>query len=223
MNRSSCALLAFATMSGGCALDTAVGVREPTTAAPALQRIAARPTSSGALYSDASFRPLFEDRRARLVGDTLTVSINEKLSASTKSATSSSRSGSVAVDVPLIKGLPGKSFQGAGLEAESDNKFDGKGEASSNNVFSGTITATVVDVLPNGNLVVSGEKRLGVSRNTETLRFSGVVSPAHITAANVVSSTQVADARLEYKGGGSISEAQVIGWMARFFLTFLPF
>ena len=82
---------------------------------------------------------------------------------------------------------------------------------------------TVIEVLPNGNLLVSGEKQIGINQGSEFVRFSGVVNPATISPANAVSSTQVADARLEYRGNGYIDEAQTMGWLARFFLTFLPF
>ena len=81
----------------------------------------------------------------------------------------------------------------------------------------------MIEVLPNGNLVVSGEKQIGIAHNSETLRFSGVVSPATILAGNTVTSTQVADARIDYRGSGYIDEAQVMGFLARFFLTILPF
>ena len=82
---------------------------------------------------------------------------------------------------------------------------------------------TVVDVLPNGYLLVSGEKQIGTNREVQTIRFSGVVNPATILSGNLVSSSQVADARVEMRGQGAVDEAQVMGWLARFFLTFLPF
>ena len=85
------------------------------------------------------------------------------------------------------------------------------------------ITATVVEVLANGNLVIAGEKQIGIRRNSEVLKFTGVVDPAQIQPGNVISSTQVADARLDYRGGGYIEEAQVKGWLSRFFDSFSPF
>jgi flagellar L-ring protein precursor FlgH len=81
----------------------------------------------------------------------------------------------------------------------------------------------VIEVLPNGNLRVAGEKQIGIRQNSEVLRFSGVVDPERIQAGNVVSSTQVADARLDYRGGGYIEEAQIQGWLARFFNSWSPF
>jgi flagellar L-ring protein precursor FlgH len=122
-----------------------------------------------------------------------------------------------------VKGLPGKSFQGATLDASGSNTFEGKGATAADNLFTGTITVTVVEVLLNGNLVVSGEKQIGITHNSETLRFSGVVNPVTILAGNTVASTQVADARIDYRGSGYIDEAQAMGFLERFFLTILPF
>ena len=119
--------------------------------------------------------------------------------------------------------MPGKSFQGADLSASSDTSFNGKGESASNNDFTGTITVTVVEVLSNGNMVVSGEKQLGINQGSEFIRFSGIVNPNNIIAGNTVSSTQVANAHIEYRANGYIDSAQVMGWLSRFFLTFLPF
>jgi flagellar L-ring protein precursor FlgH len=90
-------------------------------------------------------------------------------------------------------------------------------------VFTGTITVTVIEVMPNGNLLVSGEKQVSIGAGTEYIRLSGIVNPYFINAANTISSASVADARIEYKESGVISEAQVFGWLARFFMSVLPF
>ncbi|HNQ76552.1 MAG TPA: flagellar basal body L-ring protein FlgH, partial [Pseudothauera hydrothermalis] len=104
---------------------------------------------------------------------------------------------------------------------ESD--FSGSGAAAANNAFNGTITVTVIDVYPNGNLLVSGEKQIAINQGQEFIRFSGVINPNVVTAANTVQSTQVADARIEYKGSGFIDEHNTIGWLHRFFVAILPF
>lgn len=206
----------------GCVTTTPpTAVHQPMTVRPE-PRSAVAP-SPGAIYSVASARPLFEDRRARFVGDTITISIAEKVQASKKSDTKAERTHSVAVAVPTVNGLPFKSAEGIGLAATDTNKFGGKGENSSSNDFTGTITVTVIEVLSNGNLLVSGEKQIGLKEGEEFIRFSGIVNPNNITSANVVTSTQVADARIEYKANGFIDSAQVMGWLGRFFLTFLPF
>ncbi len=205
----------------GCASSNSISVHQPLTVRPPAPKAAVY--SNGGIFAAGNYQPLFEDRRARNVGDTLIISINEKINASKDSTTKTDRTGSITASVPTLAGLPGKSFQGASLDAKSANSFEGKGESASNNSFTGTMTVTVLEVLPNGNMLVSGEKQIGINRGTEFIRFSGVVNPATIVAGNVVSSTQVADARIEYRANGPIDEAQVIGWLSRFFLTFMPF
>lgn len=212
----------FALALSGCVMPWRyVEVREPLTAQPVVATIP--PSANGAIFQTASYQPLFEDRRARRVGDTLTININEKLNASKSAATTATRTGSTTFSVPEVKGIPGKSFQGASLKANSANDFEGKGDSDANNLFTGTITVTVIEVLPNGNLIVSGEKQIGINQGSEFVRVSGVVNPVNILPGNVVSSTQVADARLEYRGTGYINEAQTMGWLARIFQSILPF
>ena len=217
------AIMVAPVLLAACAPFPKVDVREPTTARPpSLQRTA---PVNGAIYQQAAFRPLFEDTRARFVGDLLTINISENFAASQEKKSSTSKTGSVTADTPAVKlpiggSLGANAFSAAG---SSSNTFDGKGSTNSTNAFTGTITVTVVDVLPNGNLIVSGEKQIGNNRQVETVRFSGVVNPVNIVNGNTVSSTQVADARIEMRGQGQVDEAQVMGWLARFFLTFLPF
>jgi flagellar L-ring protein FlgH len=107
--------------------------------------------------------------------------------------------------------------------SKSANSFEGRGGTESANRFEGSITATVVEVLPNGHLVVAGEKQIGVNQNVDVLRFSGTVDPRQIQAGNVVPSTRVANARIESRGRGAQGEALSIGWLGRFFLSVMPF
>jgi flagellar L-ring protein FlgH len=125
--------------------------------------------------------------------------------------------------VPTIKGVPFRTLQGLSIVGNSSNKFAGQGASSSSNNFTGTITVTVIQVLGNGNMIVSGERQIGINQGSEFVRFSGVVNPTNIINGNTVSSTQVADARIEYRGNGYIDEAQTMGWLSRFFLTVAPF
>lgn len=214
-------LFALLWLTGCSVLSPHVEVVEPTTARAQPAPVPA--VANGGIFQTASYRPLFEDRRARHVGDVLVIQLNEKLNASKRAASSAEKSGDISFNVPIVRHLPGKSFQHAELAAQSANDYTGKGATESSNLFTGTIAVTVLEVLPNGNLLVSGEKQIGISKNTETLRFSGVVNPASIMPPNTVSSTQVADARIDYRGAGYIDEAQAMGWLSRFFLTFLPF
>lgn len=221
MRRSALVLFAvlLATLAG-CAATPPTAVHQPMSARPVPR--AENLAANGSIYQPGA-RSLFEDRRARYVGDTLTINIVEKNAASTKSNTKNERTTSLAASVDTLNGVPGKSFLGMGVDASNSHKLDGKGESVANNAFTGTITVTVIETLPNGNLMVSGEKQVAINQGQEYIRFSGVVNPNNITATNTVTSSQVADARIEYKASGQLDEAQVMGWLARFFLTFLPF
>jgi len=205
----------------------AVEVHQPLTARPAPQPAPAG--GNGAIFQTAAaatgavYQPLFEDRRARAVGDTLTIAINEKINASKQASSTTDRSGSTKFEIPVIKTPTGHTYQGGAITGSSGQAFEGKGDSSANNVFIGSIAVVVVEVLPNGNLLVSGEKQIGINQGSEFVRLSGVVNPTTIMAGNVVSSAQVADARIEYRGTGYIDEAQTMGWLARAFQSVLPF
>lgn len=219
---------ALGLLIAACATTPPANVHQPMSARSAPPP--ARMAENGAIYQARyagqpgySHRPLFEDRRARSVGDVLTININETTAASKKSGSTAARTGSSEMSVTGLAGLPGKSLLGSNLAAHSASTFEGKGDSASNNAFTGIITVTVIEVLPNGNLLVSGEKQIGINQGSEFVRFSGVVNPSMVSSSNSVSSTQVADARLEYRGNGYIDEAQTMGWLARFFLSFIAF
>ena len=213
---------AAALLLAACAPDAMrrVEVAHPMTVRPIPPVV--RQTNAGAIYQPATYQPLFEDKRARNVGDLLTISINEKVSASKTASSTANRAGSMDFVVPDAQ-IGGRGIKGGSLSATSKNDFEGKGDSAANNVFTGTITVTVIDVLANGNLGVSGEKQIGINQGSEFVRLSGVVDPRFILANNSVSSTQVADARLEYRGAGYIDEAQTIGWLSRVFMSVMPF
>jgi len=206
-----------------CTTVPPTNVHQPMTARPQPrpEQLAAALASTGSIYQAGASRTLFEDRRARHIGDTITVTITENTSAATKSNANVAKTGSINASIGPNLNLPGKTL--TELKANSSNIATGKGDAAANNVFTGTITVTVVEVLPNGNLLVSGEKQVAIGHGQEYIRLSGVVNPFFVNAANTIASSQIADARIEYKESGAISEAQVMGWLARFFLTALPF
>ncbi len=181
------------------------------------------PVATGSLYRPASYRPAFEDRRARYVGDILTILIVENVAASQKQSSSVDKTGSTSSSITAFPFLKGSSLAKLDVEAGSSNAFEGKGGTESANTFSGSITATVVEVRPNGHLVVTGEKQIGVNQNVDVLRFSGTVDPRSVGAGSVVASTQVANVRVESRSRGQGAEAQIMPFLARFFLTLLPF
>lgn len=181
------------------------------------------PEPNGSIYQGGQgYEPLFEDRRPRRVGDILTIVLNEKVSASKSSASNASNSSSSALTTTLLpKGL--ENLADYALDIEGENDFAGSGDSRANNNLSGTITVTVMDVLPNGNFKVAGEKTIGINQGTEFIRFAGVVNPRTISGENTVPSTMVADARIEYTGKGYINDAQRMSWLQRFFVIAGPF
>lgn len=190
---------------------------------PALPQEPPRPpVAQGAIFNATNYRPLFEDHRARLPGDTLTVQIVEKVSATQKSSSSVDKSGSVSATVSALPGVNPNSFARAGAAGNSANTFAGKGQVENSNDFSGTITVVVREVLPNGHLLIAGEKQIGVNQNVDVLRFSGQVDPRSIQPGNSVPSAAIASVRLEQRGRGAQAEAQAIGWLSRVFLSLLP-
>jgi len=190
--------------------------------APQVPVAAVRP-ATGSLFNPARYRPLFEDRRARMQGDTVTILIVENVSASQKSTSTIDKKGSSKAGVSAFPLLSANSFTRASVAGESATDFSGKGGTQSANTFQGSITATVVEVQPNGHLVVTGEKQIGVNQNVDVLRFSGTIDPRSIQSGSVVSSTQVANVRIESRGRGAQQESQVMPWLGRFFMNVLPF
>jgi len=195
-----------------------VGSPPPVVAAPAPVLVQA----NGAIYQAAAYRPLFEDHRARLPGDTLTVLIVEKVSASQKSTSSIDKSGTLSGAITALPGTSPSSFARATIGGSGNNAFGGKGATESSNDFSGTITVLVTGVLPNGHLLIQGEKQIGVNANVDVLRFSGQVDPRAIQSGNTVPSAQVANVRVEHRSRGQQADAQVMGLLGRFFLNVLP-
>lgn len=214
--------LVCAALGAGCASISPAQVEMHAAAVQAAAPVAEPVATRGAIFQSASYRPLFEDRRARLVGDTLTIAIEEQVTASQQSTSKIDRSGSLAAG---ITALPYASAALLGqLSASGASTVGGNadGKTDTANTFSGSITVLVRQILPNGNLLVTGEKQIGVNQNVDVLRFSGIVNPATIGKGNMVSSTQVAEARLEQTKRGDIGRVQGLGWLSRFFLSVAP-
>ena len=205
-------------LAGCSTLYPRVEVDEPThTAPPPLVEL---PPASGSIFQAASYRPLFEDHRARLPGDSLTVRIVERVNASQKSTSSIDKSGKLSGGITALPGINATKVLGrASVDAGLSNTFGGKGATENSNDFTGTITVVVREVLPNGHLVIAGEKQIGVNANVDVLRFSGQVDPRSIQVGNTVQSGQIANVRLEHRGRGAQADAQTVGWLQRVFFS----
>jgi len=215
----------FAALLSSCAQvqpTPPTSVHQPMSARPATASVVR--AANGAIWQPGLETSLLEDRRARRVGDIITVNLVERTSAQKNANTNTNRASSMSGGLTASSSkLPLSGLAGLTAEAGSKSAFEGKGAAAANNAFSGTITVTVVDVLTNGNLLVSGEKMLTINQGNEFIRFSGVVNPNNVSASNTVQSTQVADARIEYRGSGFVEEANSMGWLQRFFSAIKPF
>ncbi|MDD3608507.1 MAG: flagellar basal body L-ring protein FlgH [Halothiobacillaceae bacterium] len=191
----------------------AVLPQEPLVATPA--------QINGAIFNPVQADSLFTDMRPYRVGDILTVLLSEQTNASKSATTSTGKSQSVDVGVTRLLNVP-IDWANAGIEGERD--FKGTGDSSQKNNLSGNITVTVARVLPNGNLMIQGEKFLSLNQGTEFVRLSGIVRPSDIKPDNTVESTRVANARIAYGSDGVINDANNMGWLARFFNSpYMPF
>ena len=204
----------------------------PIVEAPAHATLAsARPT--GSLFHAGSYRPGFEDPRARYVGDLVTIAIQEKIDARQGSKSNVDRKSGAEGGITGLPILPtklvGKIADHSKLGAEYGSNFKGSGDTSSNNEFESSITAVVTEVLPNGHLVITGEKQVGVNRSVDVLRFSGIIDPRNLRrgagghAGSVIDSRYVANLRVVSRGLGDQAEAQAVGWLARAFNAVSPF
>lgn len=199
-------------------------VTQPVSSRP--QQTVITQANNGAIFQAGTAKLLFEEPNARRVGDILIIAIEESLSAVNSANSGTDRSGSLTLggttNLPYMPSIMSKMLE-ASADVSSGNTFSGKGQTNSSNTFRGTIAVTVIDVLSNGNLVIGGEKQIAVNGQTSSIRFTGVVNPSDIRAGNTVSSTRIADARIEQLGQGAIADANTMGWMQRVFLSVWPF
>jgi flagellar L-ring protein precursor FlgH len=176
--------------------------------------------NSGSIYLSGYSKTWFEDVTARQVGDLLTVILDEQTDASKQASTGITKDNSTSISAPTILGnditLAGNPLS---TSLESANDFSGKSDSSQSNKLRGSITVTVSRLLPNGNMVVQGEKWIAINQGDEYVRLTGIVRPVDITPNNSVLSTQVGNAQITYRGKGAPAEANAMGWLARFFNT----
>ena len=175
---------------------------------------------NGAIFSAGHDVALFEDVKARHVGDILTIVLQEETQASKSASTSTNKSTDFSAENPTVLGRAA-SFKGGKYTLEnllsSDNSFSGDGDSSQSNSLTGNVSVVVTEVLPNGNLRIQGQKILTINQGDEQVRLAGVVRPGDIRSDNTVLSTQVADAHFVYAGTGVIADANTMGWLARIF------
>ncbi|MGR9105735.1 MAG: flagellar basal body L-ring protein FlgH [Gammaproteobacteria bacterium] len=179
------------------------------------------PQNDGAIYQAATDVRLFEDRVARRVGDVLTVVLVENTNVTKNDQTNQRKNSDTSLDTPIVFGYP-MSFMEQNIAM--DRKLTANNRDTQNYNLHGTLSVTVVEVLGNGNMVVRGEKRLGLTGGNEYVKFSGIVRPVDVDVANTVPSTSVADATIVYEGEGQMADTKKQGWLQRFFNSpYFPF
>jgi flagellar L-ring protein precursor FlgH len=219
------AVICLAVLVSGCALVPPEPVVTGPLTAPPPAPIPATAIPNGSIYQPTAYGnyPLFEDRRPRNVGDIVTVLIQEKTNAAKNVQTSTDREGDAGFGITTAPDMLPSNILNNTFDMSGNNSSQGKGSTRADNTFQGTLTTTVIGVLPNGNLQIAGDKQLAINRGSEHIRFSGVVDPRSITGSGTVLSTQVADARIEFRSQGVMDEVQTMGWLQRFFLNISPF
>jgi len=198
------------------ACNTPLPKREPSFSPVAPADLRPPQQSSGGIYQAGYDNRLFEDHTARRVGDVLTVSLNENTQSKKAANSQDSKDDSISVSLPTLFGL-GAILLGSDMKTSmySSKSFKGKGNAGQSNNLNGRISVTVVEVLPNGNLKIRGEKRVALNEGDEFVRLSGIVRPVDISPSNIIDSGKIADATFMYTGEGAMADASAKGWVSR--------
>lgn len=182
---------------------------------------------TGAIYNNAGHSlVLFEDLRARQVGDILTVRLVEATDAAKSSDTTLDKSNSTVIDDPVLFGQMRDwgNDNNLSFDLSSESEFDGQSASNQSNSLQGSITVTVAKVYPGGNLYVQGEKWIQINQGSEYIRLRGIIRPVDIDTDNSILSTKVADARISYGGTGATADVNKVGWLSRFFISpYWPF
>jgi len=176
--------------------------------------------SPGAIYNAASVNFLLEDQKARRVGDILLVNLTESTQASKNADTNLKKDDSISIANPTILGTTPSALNGRVSLATNiapKREFQGQSDSKQSNNLNGDITVTVVQVYPNGYLLVRGEKWITLNQGREFIRLTGIVRPDDITAGNSVTSNRIGNARIEYSGTGALADSNTQGWLGRFF------
>mgnify|MGYP002777866638 CR=1 FL=1 len=188
---------------------------------PALPTAPVPPAApTGSLYNPATFAGLVTDRRARRVGDLITIRLVERTRAAKSASADSGRDSDNALRFPPA--IPFADTLNRATQGGSSQSFSGSGSAEQNNELFGELTVTVAEVLPGGVLRVAGEKRLLLNRGEEHLQLTGLVRVDDLGFDNSVPSTRVADARIRFGGTGQVADNSRQGWLARFFAKISP-
>ncbi len=184
------------------------------------------PSANGAIFHAGYDTGLFQNPTAHNVGDIVTILLQEATTAQKSSQTDTAKATKDSLSAPSLLGLPmsinGHSFLSGSIN--NANSFSGAGDSKQSDSLVGAITVTVVRRLPNGNLVVRGQKLVQINTGEEYVRLQGIIRPVDISPDNTISSQEVADAQIAYGQTGALADANQPGLLSRFFNSpWLPF
>ena len=221
--------LALLNLVSGC--STYIENRASEAFEPVFPTVSLAPDTTrktGAIYQAGEGGLFSKDRRARKVGDILTVDFNEVFSATKAQTAASAKSDSFELSLPL--GLPNVITGGLAngdpnnaLTTSTAQAFSGSGNAAQSNSLTGRLSVTVVRVFDNGNLGILGQKELTLNNGKEYIRVSGIVRQEDISSVNTVPSNRLADAQISYIGAGDMADSSKKGWLSRAMRTISPF
>jgi flagellar L-ring protein FlgH len=184
------------------------------------------PPTEGAIYRADHELELASNPIARHVGDIVTIVLEEQTAAQKSATTDTSKQTNVTLPSPTLLGKP-LTFHGNPILSNSiDNstKFTGAGDSAQSNSLTGYLAVTVIKVLPNGYLLVSGQKQIGLNQGQEYIRVTGVIRPIDLASDDSVPSYRVANAQISYSGKGAINDVNAQSWLSRFFNSpWMPF
>ena len=191
-------------------------------------------------YNDGGIWPgdtarnlLFEDTKARQIGDLVTVVLNE-ISASTQTATTdTSNSGSLGLSTSGVLGLPSdmgiKNFLGMGTpfnpaaSATNERSKQGAGTTTRSGTLTGTLSATIIAINASGNFHIEGKRSVTINNEEQLMVLTGIIRPSDVNYNNTINSSLIADASITYSGEGVIADEQRSGWMMRILSVVWPF
>jgi flagellar L-ring protein precursor FlgH len=231
-------LLALAVLAAGCAAPKVIQSRAPepagsqpapllTMADPAVHRGA----GEGSLWvDDGNLSEMFINAKAHRVGDIVTIKIVENSKATNKATTKTDRTTDTSVGLTEFFGLEkrfpsSKNFFNpfSPVTSEYSNAFDGSGSTARSGALTAYISARIIQILPNGNLIIEGNREVRVNHENQIITLTGEIRPRDISPENIVQSTYIADARISYSGSGILNDQQRPGWLARILDNIWPF
>jgi len=188
-------------------------------------------SNNGSLFiENAVLGDMFINPKARRIGDLVTIRIVENSSAANQASTSTDRSSSLSAGIEGFFNAE-KRFAAdrpffnpfSNVSGSINSEFEGTGATKRSGALTAFMTARIVDVLPNGNLFIEGNREVRVNNENQMMTLTGIIRPRDIAADNVIRSTYIADARIAYSGKGIIDERQRPGWLARVLDAVWPF